>query len=167
MKKSLLSFVAALTLGTASVASTLAYPTNIDDEFIQMQRFFNNVLNSEFINQPLSKFQNINYPKVDIKEFDNRYVLKFELAGMDKKDIKLSIKNTTLVLEGNRKINKEDKSNNYIRHEIFMGSFKRIIQLPDNIMIDNATNKFDNGILTITIPKKKITKSNYKILKIN
>jgi HSP20 family protein len=50
---------------------------------------------------------------------------------------------------------------------MFYGKFKRIIKLPQNIAIDKIKNRYDNGVLSVRIPKKKPTHSNYKVLKIN
>jgi len=51
--------------------------------------------------------------------------------------------------------------------EIFYGKFQRSIMLPDNIVVEKLSSKFENGILTVTIPKTKQKKPNVKVLKID
>ena len=140
---------------------------NIDDEFSKMQNYMNKIMNSYFIQQPIAAVQNLNYPKVDMQEKSDKFILKFELAGMTKEDIKLSLDENLLILSGEKKVKKEDKDKTYIKHEIFMGKFQRIIQLPSNIKIDKIQSKFKNGILEVTIPKLHINTPKVKVLKID
>jgi len=132
-----------------------------------MQQMINQMMTQNFFHDGFGKFDNINYPKLNMEELKDKYILKFELAGMDKKNIKLSLKDTILVLEGERKSSKEDKSKDYVKQEMFYGKFKRVVQLPDNIIVNKMENKFENGILTLSIPKKKVSEPKYRILKIN
>jgi HSP20 family protein len=158
-----------LTIGLSSIASAtvLSQNTNVNDEFTRMQNYMNKIMNSYFVQQPIAAVQNINYPKVDMQEKDDKYILNFELAGMSKDDIKLSLDNNLLLLSGEKKVSKNDQDKRYIKHEIFVGKFQRVIQLPDNINIDKIQSKFKNGILEVTIPKNKVKTSKVKVLQIN
>lgn len=167
MKKFLKSLVLAAGLTTAANANSMFQPNNMDDEFIKMQQLINSMINSSMIQQPLMAINAINYPKVDIQEKDDKYIIKFELAGVDKKDIKLSLEDQLLVVEGEQKVQKEDKNDKFIKQEIFYGKFQRSIMLPDNIVVEKLSSKFENGILTVTIPKTKQKKPNVKVLKID
>jgi radical SAM superfamily enzyme YgiQ (UPF0313 family) len=60
-----------------------------------------------------------------------------------------------------------DKNDSYIRQEIFYGSFKRIIQLPEDANQDKLSTKYDSGILEVTISKKKLKTSKAKVIKIH
>jgi len=167
MKDLLKGLVLISGLTTFSNANLLLQNNNIDDEFARMQQYMNSIMNSHIMNTPLSSMRMIDYPKVNLQEKDDKYIIEFELAGMDKKDIKLSLKDSVLILEGETKKSKDEKSKDYIRKEIYSGKFKRVIKLPNNIQSDKVDSKFENGVLTVTIPKKEKTKSDVKILKIN
>ena len=166
MKKIIGSLILAMSIGGNLNADLLFQNDNFDDEFKKIESYVNGIFNKTKNNHVLYNLQNINYPKMNVEELKDKYILKFELAGMDKKDIKLLLDDNILVLEGEQKTKKINKSNDYLRQEIFDGKFKRSVQLPENINIDKMDSKFKNGILTITIPKDKIKKSNIKILEI-
>jgi len=167
MKNIIKSGLLALALTTTANATVLSQNNNIDDEFARMQQYINKIMGSYFVRQPIAAVQNINYPKVNMQEKDDKYILNFELAGMSKDDIKLSLDNNLLILSGEKKVKKEDKDKTYIKHEIYMGKFQRVIQLPDNIQIDKIKSKFNNGMLEVTIPKAKVTTPKIKTLKID
>ncbi|MBN2825072.1 MAG: Hsp20/alpha crystallin family protein [Campylobacterales bacterium] len=137
---------------------------DFDDEFRRMQHYINSVFDSHFS----SSYRHGLYPKANFYDKNNQYILEFELAGVDKKDINVSIvKDNLLTIEGNKK--REIKTNNrsQFREELYFGKFKRVVQLPKNSDAEKIDVKHRNGILTITIPKTtpKIPKS--KVLPIN
>jgi HSP20 family protein len=171
MKKLLKLLLLSLTTATLLQANTVLFNKSVDDDFAKMQSLFNSMLAQSMPNDGLANFGVFTYPKVDIKELKDKYLFKFNLAGVNKKDIKLSLKDNALILEGEKKIETNDKKNDdsqrYIKQEMFYGKFKRIIVLPDDVVIDKLNNKFKNGILEVSVPKSKKSKSNYKVLKIN
>ena len=153
-----------LSLGCSISLNANVFFHNTDDEFAKMHNFINSMINDGFFR---SSFDEISYPKVNIQELEDKYVITFEVAGIDKKELKLVLNNKTLVLEIEKK-KKESKNTNYVRQE-FVNNFKskRIIQLPQNIAINKIKTEHKNGILIVTIPKIKTANKNYKILKIN
>jgi len=163
MKKIATSLVLAALLGTAaSAANNVTDPYNAD--FARMNQYFNSLIESHLTS---SKLNNIGYPRMDISDSTKEIVIKFDLAGVNKENIKLSISNDKiLTLKGEKKSSKEDKSKDYVKKEIFYGSFEKAIQLPENIDESKLTTKFDNGILTITIPKTEIKKPKAKVIPI-
>lgn len=98
-------------------------------------------------------------PAVDIFETDQNVVLKAELAGVDPKDVEVRVENNTLYLKGQRKVDTEVKEENYHRVERSFGSFARSFALPDSVDADKVAAEYQNGILTLTIPKKEKAKS--------
>jgi HSP20 family protein len=167
MKNMVRMLILTLSLSTILSANIQFDENNPNDEFAKMQKFVNNMMGSSFFQDGFRNLNNISYPRMDMQELDDKFVIKFELAGIDKNDIKLSLKDTVLILEGEKKVSKDDKSKNYIKHEIFVGKFKRAIKLPRNTITNKLQNKYKNGILTVTIPKKKVSKASYRVLKIN
>ena len=93
-------------------------------------------------------------PSVDILEKDGNLILRAELPGMIEKDIDLKLEGNTLILKGERKLDTEDKKNNYHRVESFYGSFTRSFRLPETVDQEKISADYKNGVLTITIPQK-------------
>jgi len=92
-------------------------------------------------------------PTVDMFEKDDRLVIKAELPGMDKKDIALDLKNGVLTLSGVRQHENEVKEENVYRREMSYGKFVRSFTLPADSDADQIKAVFNNGLLTIEIPK--------------
>jgi len=97
-------------------------------------------------------------PAVDIQETADELVLTADLPGVSMKDIDVRIEDGTLALSGERKFEKEDKSVGYHRIERSYGSFKRLFALPDTVEPDKVSAGYENGVLTITLPKKEVAK---------
>lgn len=92
-------------------------------------------------------------PAVDLYETDNDIVIKAELPGVDKKDIKVEVKDNMLHLSGERKTEKDIKEENYHRIERYYGTFRRSFGLPAHVEHDKVKARFKDGILEITLPK--------------
>jgi HSP20 family protein len=94
-------------------------------------------------------------PAVDIYEDSERLLIKAELPEMDLKDIDLKIENNTLTIKGERKLEGEDKKENYQRVERVYGSFCRNFSLPLTVEVDKVKATYDRGVLKIDLPKKE------------
>ncbi|WP_297443452.1 Hsp20/alpha crystallin family protein [Sulfurimonas sp.] len=165
MKKIIGSMIAASILTSVSVTANDIVPSNpYDKEFAKMNQYFDSLIQTHFSN---AKLNNLSYPRTNMQHTDSTYILEFDLAGVPKENIKLSIdENNILNIEGVKKESKKEKENNYVKQEIFYGSFKRMIQLPQDIDKDKLKTKYDNGILTITIPRKELKKPKVKLIPI-
>jgi HSP20 family protein len=113
----------------------------------------------DFFNDfPLANFspdQKENWiPAVDILEKEGNLILRAELPGMNEKEIDLKLEGNTLTLKGERKMDKEDKKNNYHRVESFYGSFTRSFRLPETVDLEKISADYKNGVLTVTIPQR-------------
>ena len=76
--------------------------------------------------------------------------MKIEVPGIDEKDIDVRIENNTLTVHGERKIEKEEKEENYRRVERQYGSFTRTFTLPTTVDTENVSANYDKGVLKIT-----------------
>jgi HSP20 family protein len=94
-------------------------------------------------------------PPVDIYETGDVIVMKAELAGLNKSDVSIEIKESTLILRGERKFEKDIKEENYHRIERSYGSFSRTFSLPQTVDSSKVTATFKDGLLEIVIPKIK------------
>lgn len=93
-------------------------------------------------------------PQVDIRENAESYEIVAELPGVDQKDVHLEMNDQTLVLKGEKKIDKEDKNRKgYSLQERYYGSFMRSFVLPADVQSDKVSASFDKGILTILLPR--------------
>lgn len=96
-------------------------------------------------------------PAVDIKEEENRYLVKADLPGVASKDIDVTMENNTLTITGERKSEKEINEKGYHRVERSYGSFTRSFSFPQNADAEKITATNKDGVLEIIIPKKAST----------
>ena len=104
-------------------------------------------------------------PPVDIYEDEHTITVKMEVPGIDEKDIDVRIENTTLTVHGERKIEKEEKEENFRRVERQYGSFTRSFTLPSSVDPGQVTAHYDKGMLKIKLAKKAEAKP--KQIKVN
>lgn len=93
-------------------------------------------------------------PAVDIKEEENRYVVKADLPGVSSKDIEITMENNMLTVSGQRKSEKETNEKGYHRIERSYGSFTRSFSFPQNADAEGIKASNKDGVLEIVIPKK-------------
>jgi len=92
-------------------------------------------------------------PAVDIYEDEKSIYLKAELPGIKPEEIKINVDKHVLTLEGERKLEKEEKKEGYHRVERSYGSFRRSFSLPENVSTDEINAAYKDGVLTLTLPK--------------
>jgi HSP20 family protein len=93
-------------------------------------------------------------PLVDIYEDEHNITLKIEVPGIDEKDIDVRIENNTLTVHGERKMEKEEKEENFRRVERQYGSFTRSFTLPTTVEAEKVSAHYDKGMLKIKLAKK-------------
>jgi HSP20 family protein len=104
-------------------------------------------------------------PPVDVYEDEHNVVLKVEVPGIDEKDIDVRVENNVLTVHGERKVEKEEKEENFRRIERQYGSFTRTFTLPSTVDAESIQADYDKGILKIVLPKKAEAKP--KSIKVN
>ena len=104
-------------------------------------------------------------PPVDIYEDEHNITLKIEVPGIDEKDIDVRIENNTLTVHGERKLEKEEKEENYRRVERQYGSFTRTFTLPPTVDAEKVEAHYDKGVLKVQLAKKAEAKP--KQIKVN
>ena len=104
-------------------------------------------------------------PPVDIYEDEHNIALKLEVPGIDEKDIDVRIDNNTLTVHGERKIEKEEKEENFRRVERRYGSFTRSFTLPSSVDPAQVNADYNRGVLKIKLAKKAEAKP--KQIKVN
>jgi HSP20 family protein len=104
-------------------------------------------------------------PAVDVYEDEHAITLKMELPGIDEKDVDIRIENNVLTVHGERKLEKEEKQENFQRVERQYGSFTRSFTLPNSVDTDNVKAHYDKGVLKIEMSKRAEAKP--KQIKVN
>ena len=97
-------------------------------------------------------------PAVDMYQTDNEVVVKAALPGMKADDVQLNVTGEVLTIKGEIKQKDELKEKAYHLREQRWGSFERSVILPTEVVADKAKADFENGILTITLPKAEEAK---------
>ena len=97
-------------------------------------------------------------PSADITETEDSYEVRAELPGVSKDDIQISVKDNLLSIKGEKRQENEDESKKYKRIERRYGTFERNFTLPPKVDADNINAKFNDGVLTLSIPKPEEVK---------
>ena len=92
-------------------------------------------------------------PRVNVTDEKDYLALTFELPGIDRKDIKVMVKDHTLTVSGERKFEREEEGDRFVRSEIDSGSFNRSFTLPENVVDEKVSADYKNGMLQIRLPK--------------
>lgn len=98
-------------------------------------------------------------PNVDITETDTAYLIKGEIPGVNKEDVKVKIEDGMLMMSGERRQEKEEKGKKFHRIERSYGSFMRSFRLPDNVDESAIKAEFKDGMLNVTLPKSAQAKT--------
>ena len=92
-------------------------------------------------------------PTVDIAEDDNEYLIKVEIPEVDKKDVKVTVQEGMLTIQGERKKEKDEKGKRFHRIERAYGKFVRSFMLPEDAAEDKIMAEFKDGMLMVHLPK--------------
>jgi len=97
-------------------------------------------------------------PTVDISETDTEYLIKAELPEVKKEDVKVTVENGVLTLQGERRQEKEEKGKKYHRVERSYGSFARSFTLPESVDEGAVKAEYKDGMLNLHLPKTEKVK---------
>ena len=132
-------------------------PFNGVDKFhSRMSEFFEDVFGRP---QRASSVQNgVWYPRVDISESKDSYLIRAEVPGMKKEDFSLEVKDNTLTLSGEKKFEQPAEGVEYRRVERVAGKFVRSFTLPELVKHDAIKATYQDGVLEIQVPKAEEAK---------
>jgi HSP20 family protein len=97
-------------------------------------------------------------PAVDIRETDEHFIFTAELAGLSKDDVAISIEEKVLTIAGERALEGKEENQNFHRIERSYGKFSRSFSLPQDVDQEKVSANFDNGLLTVAVPKAEAVK---------
>ena len=132
-----------------------------------MPSIFGEDLFDDFMGYPAGRQAAANaYPQVkdmmktDIRDVDGNYELEIDLPGFKKDEIQMELKDGVLTVSAAKGLDKdeEDKKGNYIRKERYAGSMSRSFYVGDQVTEDDIHPKYENGVLSFSVPKEEAKK---------
>src|SRR5919107_3761263 len=118
----------------------------------EMNRLFDDVFNT-FGNTPSLLGRMPAWPSVEVIQSDQDIRVSAELPGLDEKDVEVLVDNDVLTLRGEKRSETQDQERRF--SERYYGRFERAIPLPFAVEEDKAEASFNNGVLTVTLPKSE------------
>jgi HSP20 family protein len=104
--------------------------------------------------------QNLWSPQMETFQRGSEFVVRADLPGLNKDDVKIDITDDTLTIEGERREEHEENREGYYRSERSYGSFYRVVPLPEGAITDSAKANFNNGVLEIVVqaPPREVSR---------
>lgn len=104
-------------------------------------------------------------PAVELQDNGESLTLKAELPGIEAKDLDISITREAVMIRGEHRYENQTENRGYFRSEFRYGKFERVVGLPVPVQNDKVDANFNNGILTLTLPKTEAAKN--RVVKVN
>ncbi len=124
---------------------------------LPLMRAMDRMLDEMFVPSSLFGWGRVG-PAVDMYETDDAYVVKASLPGIKPEDIEITVVGDTVTIKGEVKAEEHEEKRNYIYRERRTGRFMRSLTLP-GVVTEDAKAEFDNGVLTLTLPKPEERKA--------
>ena len=93
------------------------------------------------------------FPLADVKEDEDKYTVTLEAPGINKEDLKIKMKDSSLMVEGEKKEESRDEGASYLRVERSYGNFRRVFNFNSQLDSKKVNAEFKEGILTVSLPK--------------
>lgn len=97
-------------------------------------------------------------PALDVFETQEKFVITMELPGVSPDDVDISVEDSTLMVRGERKFYSEQQEESFLRIERRFGEFTRSLTLPSTADAESIQASFDQGVLTVEVPKREEAK---------
>lgn len=131
-------------------------PTDIDRVFDQMERAFGALWGEAA--QPVQGMP------IDVYERENALFVRASLPGMKPEEIEVSVENDVLTIRGEHEATWETEDAKVYRREHRYGKFTRSLRVPDGYRLDEIDASFENGVLTVRVPREEPTKSQVRMV---
>ncbi|HCN48107.1 MAG TPA: heat-shock protein Hsp20 [Chryseobacterium sp.] len=105
-------------------------------------------------------------PTINIIDRNGVYKVRVSAPGFKKKDFKVAVEDGSLIISAEKRIEKKEEKENFVRKEFSASSFSRSFHLPENITLGHIKANYKNGLLNITISKTNLDKREVKEIKI-
>ena len=132
------------------------FTTDMERLFENFEGFrFPGLFNREFFALP-SEFKDFEWmPQIEVLQTNGDLMVKADLPGLTKDDVKVELTDEALIISGERKEEKEEKREGFYRSERNYGRFYRQIPLPEGAKTEKASATFTNGVLEVKLPVAK------------
>lgn len=120
-----------------------------------MERLFDSMIS----HYPRERGQAVWAPPIDVEETNDAMIIRAELPGMKREDIKVTVAEDTVTISGERKYESEQKDRTFHRVERAYGSFQRTVALPVSVQGDKAVASYKAGVLELILPKAERVKA--------
>jgi len=148
---------------TKSLSSKTLLPTRRNEFLTSFDSMFDEMMGKAFPDFPqefgVNFFGNNSYPKVDIIDSEKNLILEAEIPGLSKEEVNVDFEEGVLTIAGSKREDSRPEDHKYVRKELKRSSFSRSFKLADTFDFQKIKAKFENGLLLITVPKKKPEKS--------
>lgn len=131
-----------------------------------LQRRMNRMFDDFFGDFGPSALTSAFVPRIDISDTEKEIKVTAELAGMDEKDVEITLHDDVLTIKGEKKLQRDEKNERTFLSERSYGSFSRSIALPETIQQDKINAVFKKGVLTLTLPKAPVEETKAKKIEI-
>jgi len=123
--------------------------------FKSLQDEINNLFDLDLYPVSNGLFDRSASPAMDVVEGKDAFTLTCELPGIEQKELEVSVSANVLTLKGEKKASEESGKGKYYRREIWSGTFQKTFSLPPSVDASRIEAKLENGILTMTLPKRE------------
>lgn len=120
--------------------------------FPQIDRVLNEIFNTSINHIIDEKKINFSHPNANVRELKDRFVIDLAIPGLDKSDVKINVEKSILTISADKP---EVEGQKFKLNEFKYGKFSRKFKLPETVVTDNITAELINGILSVTINKRK------------
>ncbi len=124
-------------------------------EMVSLRDELDRLFDSVFGRLPRERGETYWAPPLDIEETEDAIIVRAELPGMNKDDIKITLSGDTLTISGERKQESEKKGRTYYRIERAYGKFQRTVTLPTDVESDRTKASYKAGVLELVLPKSE------------
>jgi HSP20 family protein len=132
---------------------TKPLPTSVATAREEFDRLFDRFFNTGLFGPPPRVFEAMWQPSLDFSENEKEYIVRLEVPGVPKEDLEVNVDGRTLTISGRRDFEREEKTEEYFWREREAGKFMRTVQLPTAIDQPKVAATYENGIMTIRLPK--------------
>ncbi|HEX6104343.1 MAG TPA: Hsp20/alpha crystallin family protein [Gemmatimonadales bacterium] len=134
-----------------------AVPSPVATVREEFDRLFDRLWNTGFLGPAPKVFESMWSPSVDFSENEKEYIVRVEAPGIAKEDLEVNVEGQTLTVSGRRDFEKEEKTEDYFWREREAGKFVRAIQFPTAIDKAKIEATYQDGIMTVRLPKTEPT----------
>jgi HSP20 family protein len=131
---------------------------NLNDLQREIDRVFGRFFPSTEDNGESTSRQAVWAPRTDLVETEDSYRLHLDVPGLTKDDLKINYQDNQLTVSGERTSDRPGESAEYVRVERSFGQFYRSFRLPRTVNAEGISASYENGVLTITVPKTEDVK---------